>query len=54
MHEENELATTKDSLEYVRGTLLLLQQTQLFGPLMDKALEELDFVIRQPKEWRHR
>jgi hypothetical protein len=44
---ENILIEIKERLVFQRGVLLLLKETRLFGPMIEKALEDLDFVIEQ-------
>ncbi len=40
--EGNEIA---DKLIFVRGFLVLLRDTRLFGPLLERAIDELDDVV---------
>lgn len=35
----------KDKLLFPRGLLTLLNDTNLFGPLVEKAIEDIDFLI---------
>ncbi len=35
-----------DHLFFPRGVLLLLKETGLFGPEIDKALEDMDYLIQ--------
>ncbi len=37
----------RDRLVFSRGVLALLRDTELFGPMLDKAIEDLDFVIEK-------
>lgn len=40
----------KEKLAFVRGVLALLLDTGLFGPLLDRAAEELDSVASSLEE----
>jgi len=44
---ENILTEIKERLAFQRGVLLLLKETRLFGPLIEKAVEDLDFVMEK-------
>ena len=37
----------KESMDFVRGFLVLLQGTELFGPMIAKALEAIDHVTSE-------
>ena len=41
---------TKEKLTFVRGVLALLLETGLFGPLLERASEELDAVAASLEE----
>ena len=45
--KENALNEIKDKLLFQRGVLLLLKETRLFGPLIEKAVEDLDSVMEK-------
>lgn len=47
MHLTDEIL---DRLIFPRGVLLLLKETGLFGPEIDKAIEDMDYLIRAFKE----
>ena len=44
---ESNFIEIKERLAFQRGVLLLLKETRLFGPLIEKAIEDLDFVIER-------
>ena len=36
-----------EKLLYVRGVLTLLKDTELFGDVLDKALQDLDVILKK-------
>ena len=34
----------REQIEFVRGFLTLLKETELFGPMMERALEAIDLI----------
>ena len=39
-------ACVRERLSFPRGLLVLLKETELFGPLIDQALEDVDFLLK--------
>ena len=41
-----------DRLAFPRGVLCLLKDTQLFGPMVEQALEDIDTLIKRSLQMR--
>ncbi len=39
--------SVKDRLMFPRGVLCLLKETELFGPIIEKAIEDIDYLIKK-------
>lgn len=42
----------KERLEFPHAVLQLLKETDLFGPVVEKALEDVNFLIEKAGRWR--
>ena len=41
----NSLESIEDKLLFMKGVLCLLKETDLFGPMVEKALNDMDFIV---------
>ncbi len=42
----------RDRLEFPKAVLTLLKDTELFGPAVERALKDVDFLIQKADRWR--
>ena len=43
--KDAEYESMEDKLLFVKGVLCLLKETHLFGPLLGRAVDNIDFVL---------
>ena len=47
--EKGMTESTRERLVYVQGILLLLKETDFFGPLIERALKNIEFILEESK-----